>query len=179
MVVQYVGMEQYQHAQLFKTVRFQQFSISSELFPSLQLPLLTLFSIYYYSIVMTLFRFLKAPIGSDEASMATASHARCICIQSAYHVTELINKHRLHWRLRRMTPSCLQWISISLFSLLDDLHNTTSCAAFVTLCAAIRSSSNCCILAKEVLLRVHSSASKAGIKLPQESGALFDDFQGY
>src|SRR5215469_13973970 len=91
---------------------------------------------YYHTLIITLFSFLKTPTVSDEKAMASVSLARQICISSAHRVGELFIAQNSVYGFERMNTCYLHWIVIALFSMMDDLDNPKSHSSFVWLCKA-------------------------------------------
>lgn len=163
-----------------KRVQFRESSVFSKISPfTLQsCGLLTGYSMYYHTIIITLFGYLKTPTNSDEASIAAASSAREECTRSACHVADMFKSHRTHWAINRAPSAYLQWATISLFTLLDDLETPRSRSAFMGLCAALRSLSLRWFLAKGILRLAQLTAKERHVDLPAESAELLRDLDG-
>ncbi|PWY85936.1 hypothetical protein BO70DRAFT_395068 [Aspergillus heteromorphus CBS 117.55] len=93
---------------------------------------------YYHSIIMVSFAFLRtrAP-QDDETTEKSIESAREKCISSAHIVSDLVNIHRNQWGIERVALFDIQFISVALYNLLDDLRDEKSHAAFRNLAKAM------------------------------------------
>jgi len=92
---------------------------------------------YYHTIIMSVFAFLKAPVpNADEATIEPVTSARKKCISSAHIVSDLVAIHRSQWGIHRETASDMQYICVALFVLIDDFDEEKSHNAFLNLAKA-------------------------------------------
>ncbi|RAH71875.1 C6 transcription factor [Aspergillus aculeatinus CBS 121060] len=130
----------------------------------------------YHTTVMQIFGFMRA---SNDLVLdpATASHARELCLASARRITHLLGIHRAKWGIDRMSPSTIQWWSIGLFTLMESLDSQENRNAFVELCIIARAFARRMPLAKGILRMIQLSANQMQVVLPEETEALFEDFE--
>ena len=76
-----------------------------------------------------------------------------------------------------MSPTTIQWVSTSLFALLDGLDNTDNRNAFIELCTVAQAFCRRWTLPKGILRMIQLTASQRGVQLPGEVEALFMDFE--
>lgn len=127
---------------------------------------------------MQIFGFLRSnPNARTDLDPATTDHAKSVCLSTARRISSLLSIHREKWGIDRMAPSTIQWISISLFTLLEALDNPANRSAFVELCIVARSFARRFALAKGILRMIQLSANQQQVTLPAETGALFTDFE--
>lgn len=94
-------------------------------------------------------------------------------------VRDLIHIHRAKWRrLEHLPLEYIQVITVSLFTLLDDLKTLGSRQAFVDLVVLARSMARRCQLARGMLRLVQVTARQEKIALPEEVRAILQDFEG-
>ncbi|KAI3002245.1 transcriptional regulator family: Fungal Specific TF [Aspergillus niger] len=131
---------------------------------------------FYHTTVMQIFGFLRS---NREVALdvSTAAHAQQLCLSSARRVAELLRVHRDKWGIDRMAPSTIQWCSIGMFTLMEALDSTDNRNAFVELCIIARAFSRRFPLAKGILRMIQLSATQTEVALPEETDALFTDFE--
>lgn len=71
----------------------------------------------------------------------------------------------------------IQCISVSCFTLLEDLDTTANHETFVLLCTFVRDFGRQVMLARAVLQMVAVSAKHMGVRLPPETGPIFQEFE--
>ena len=135
-----------------------------------------MFSMCYHTSLLQIYFFLKTTAPESTESEA-AAHARHQCFSLAKQITSLITLHRSKWGIERMSPTTIQWVSTSLFALLDGLDNTDNRNAFIELCTVARAFCQRWTLPKGILRMIQLTASQRGIQLPGEVEALFMDFE--
>jgi hypothetical protein len=93
-------------------------------------------------------------------------------------VCDLIHTHRAKWRrLEHLPLEYTQVITLSLFTLLDDLETIASRKAFVDLVVLARSMARRCQLGRGMLRLVQLTARQEKITLPEEVRAILQDFE--
>ncbi|KAJ5291801.1 hypothetical protein N7478_001052 [Penicillium angulare] len=139
----------------------------------------------YHTIIQTVFGFLRG-LPREENDNETESvewedkiheRAQQICFASARECGQLIDAHRDGWGFDRMSPVNVHWITVSMFTLLQDLENEASCKAFVNLSVGAKAFANRWPLGKAMLRLVQVTAKQMEVKLPSETDALFIDFE--
>ncbi|PWY90602.1 C6 transcription factor [Aspergillus sclerotioniger CBS 115572] len=131
---------------------------------------------FYHTTVMQIFGFLRS---NKEISLEAglAGYARELCLSSARRVAALLGVHRDKWGIDRMAPSTIQWCSIGMFTLMESLDTTANRNAFIELCIIARAFSRRFPLAKGILRMIQLSANQTQVVLPEETDALFTDFE--
>lgn len=100
------------------------------------------------------------------------------CIQSALACGDLIDIHCDLWGLDQMPPANIQWVTVSMFTLLPYLEdNERNGKAFTSLSIAAKAFSNRWSLGKGMLRLFQVTSKQMEIKLPTETDALFTDFE--
>ncbi|KAJ5097012.1 hypothetical protein N7456_007733 [Penicillium angulare] len=139
----------------------------------------------YHTIVQTVFGFVmglpreesKNEVESVEWEINIRERAQKICFASARECGQLIDAHRDEWGFDRMSPVNVHWITVSMFTLLQDLDNEASCTAFVNLSIGAKAFANRWPLGKAMLRLVQVTARQMEVTLPSETDALFIDFE--
>jgi hypothetical protein len=141
-------------------------------------------SLKYHTIIQTLFGVLKdlpKAEGCDEGEewlLKTRLRAQERCIQSAQASGDLIDIHCDLWGLDQMPPANVQWVTVSMFTLLPYLEdNERNCKAFTSLSIAAKAFSSRWSLGKGMLRLFQVTSKQMEIKLPTETDALFTDFE--
>lgn len=123
----------------------------------------------------TLYSFLKSHPSVPSAAFSAAKHH---CISSVLTVRDLIHVHRAKWpRLEHLPLEYTQVITVSLFTLLEDLETVLSRQAFVDLVVLARSMARRCQLARGMLRLIQLTARQEKITLPEEVRAILQDFE--
>lgn len=131
---------------------------------------------YHTSLLQIYFLKTTAP-ETAKSETATAAQAKQQCFSLAKQLTSLIKLHRSKWGIERMSPTTIQWVSTSLFALLDGLDNSDNRNAFIELCTVARAFCHRWTLPKGILRMIQLTASQRGVQLPREVEALFMDFE--
>jgi hypothetical protein len=103
--------------------------------------------------------------------------ARERCIDSACINAALVDQQREVWGLDYMPPANIHCITVSMYTLLENLDDEESCDAFVTLSIAAEAASHRWALGKGMLRLVQLTAKQMKVLLPPETEALFSDFE--
>lgn len=140
-------------------------------------------SLKYHTIIQTIFGAVKDLPKAEDCDMSaellreTRQKAQERCIQSAIACGDLIDMHCDLWGLDQMPPVNIQWVTVSMFTLLPHLgDNVKNCKAFTSLSIAAKASSNRWSLGKGMLRLFQVTSKQMEIKLPPETDALFTDF---
>ncbi|PWY86774.1 hypothetical protein BO70DRAFT_333218 [Aspergillus heteromorphus CBS 117.55] len=132
-------------------------------------------SMYYHSIIMTMYEHLKHPSPNPHSSQQITSphQVREMCFSSARNIAQLMRIHRSCWGVDRMPVSNIQCITGGLFTLLDDLEEPRNREAFITLSIAAKSFSRRWESSRVVLQSLRTTARQRGVVLPSETDSLF------
>lgn len=85
--------------------------------------------------------------------------------------------HRASWGIDIFPASHIQWLTVSLFTLLEGLDEPANREAFISLSNAAKAASRRWILAKGMLRTIQLTARQMAVTLPTETEALFTDFE--
>ncbi|KAB8068205.1 hypothetical protein BDV29DRAFT_184942 [Aspergillus leporis] len=132
--------------------------------------------LFYHTTVMQIFGFLRSNSGT-ALDADTAKNAQDLCLSNARRIAYILGIHREKWGIDRMAPSTVQWTSISLFTLLEALDAPENRKAFIELCIFARAISRRFALGKGIMRMIQVTASQAQVSLPEETDALFLDFE--
>ncbi|KAL4875847.1 hypothetical protein BJY04DRAFT_210970 [Aspergillus karnatakaensis] len=134
---------------------------------------------FYHTIIMIVWGHLKYPGQTDDTNEGSISpeHAKKICIDSAHSVLRILQNQRSTWGLDYASPTILHWLSISLFTLLEELDDLGHRNSFIKLCVMSRLVSRKYPIMKGILRILQGSAQQSNISLPAEADALFVEFE--
>ncbi|KAJ5938124.1 hypothetical protein N7454_004466 [Penicillium verhagenii] len=143
------------------------------------------FRLKYHTTIQIVFGYLRdLPTAEEENggqcpewATSTRQKSRQICIESALESGKLIDMHRDWWGFELMPPANVHWITVSMFTLLGDMEEEGSRAAFVSLSVAAKAFANRWPLGKAMLRLVQVTAKQMQVSLPVETEALFTDFE--
>ncbi|KAJ5717368.1 hypothetical protein N7488_003014 [Penicillium malachiteum] len=143
------------------------------------------FNLMYHSLIQTMFGFLKDIPKDDEENETedeeweakVRQRANRMCIDAARQSGRIIDMYRDEWTFDRMPPVNVHRITVSMFTLLQDMEEAASREAFVSLSVAAKGFSNRWPLGKAMLRLVQLTAKQMEVKLPQETDALFAHFE--
>lgn len=134
---------------------------------------------FYHTILMTVFGLLKKRQEETQGHLSIPEQeTQTIRLSSAREVARLMGVQRDEWGSERAPAGNIQWISVSLFTLLEGFDTAENRQAFVELCIAQRALSRLWALGKGVLRAVQLTARQMELPLPPETEALFADFEG-
>ncbi|RAK74309.1 uncharacterized protein BO72DRAFT_516876 [Aspergillus fijiensis CBS 313.89] len=134
----------------------------------------------YHTVVIMLWGLLKkedADPDSTETSTISRETARGTCVAAALAIVDLLRTHRATWGPDYISPTTIHWVSMALFTLVEELdHGADRRTAFTELCVIARTFARKWTLMKGILRMLQVSAQKDGVALPSETQALFVDF---
>ncbi|RAH76607.1 hypothetical protein BO86DRAFT_404540 [Aspergillus japonicus CBS 114.51] len=137
----------------------------------------------YHTVVIMLWGLLKKDDPDIDRDTDTSSHkipretARQTCVSSALAIVDLLSTHRATWGPDYISPTTIHWVSMALFTLVEELAGSPDHRnAFTELCMIARTFARKWTLMKGILRMLHVSAQKDGVALPPETHALFVDF---
>ncbi|GLA18851.1 hypothetical protein AnigIFM62618_006506 [Aspergillus niger] len=132
----------------------------------------------YHTVVIVLWGLLKKEATDDENNIKiTREAAKKACVDSALAIVNLLHIHRTRWGPDHISPTTIHWVSMALFTMVEDLDNSEHRNAFTKLCVTARAFSQKWTLMKGILRMLQVSAQKYGLTLPPEARALFADLQ--
>lgn len=133
---------------------------------------------YYHTITIMVFGFAKN-IADGNGILHSKFHkfAANICLQSARKIASLMDIHRSSWGIDLFVVTYIQWTTVSLFILLEDLDDPMNREAFISLSIVAKVASRRWALGKGMLRAVQVTARKMEVSLPPEIDVLFSDFE--
>ncbi|OJJ48145.1 hypothetical protein ASPZODRAFT_62889 [Penicilliopsis zonata CBS 506.65] len=138
---------------------------------------------YYHTIIMTLYGFLRHPEPSMPAlALANAASARARCVESARTVAQLVHTHHVKWGGQQVPAVYVHWITVALFTLLEELDQAECRAAFLSLSRSAQSLWRRWPLSIGTFRLVQLSAERRareprGKELPGEVAEVFAHFE--
>ncbi|PWY81630.1 C6 transcription factor [Aspergillus sclerotioniger CBS 115572] len=115
--------------------------------------------------------------GCESQWSSPDRHPEEVALSSARQIAGLMEVHRTLWGIDIFPASHIQWITVSMFTLLGGLDVPVNQEAFTTLAVAAKVASRRWPIAKGTLRAIQVTARKMGVDLPAETAALFIDFE--
>ncbi|KAH8691609.1 hypothetical protein BGW36DRAFT_305078 [Talaromyces proteolyticus] len=142
------------------------------------IPSLLSLHMYYHSIIITIYAFLKtAPPDADSHMLGWAEQSRQMCLSSAHAINQLIEIQQSSSRSDPGPVVNAQWITIALCILMEDLQNPDNHKAFMNLCKAHGYFAQRLPLAKGMVRMVQLTAQRMDRPLPGDVVAYFREFE--
>lgn len=113
----------------------------------------------------------------QESDPATKERIKSLRMSSAHQIGTILNRLRSHWPIECIPMASMQYATIALFTLLDDMEDEQNKIIFVDLLMTLRALARRWPLAKGMLRLVQLTAIRQGIPLPRETMVLFKDFE--
>lgn len=135
------------------------------------------YSMRYYAAIQLIHGFIRRDSDVDDFSRESKNRAEHLRLSAAHNIRSLANLHRTKWPIDYTPLTCMQWVAVALFTLLEDLKNSESSAAFIDLCIILRAMARRWQLAKGMLRLVQLTATGLNVALPQGTEILFRDFE--
>ncbi|RAL14755.1 Zn(II)2Cys6 transcription factor [Aspergillus homomorphus CBS 101889] len=133
---------------------------------------------FYHTLMIMLWGLLKEESDEDDSGdNATATTARRLCVDSALAIVRLLRIHRARWGVDYISPTTIHWVSMALFTLLEQLDNPEHKTSFTELCVFARALSRKWTLMKGIMRMLQVSAQKNSVMLPPDTHALFTEFE--
>ncbi|KAA8649311.1 hypothetical protein EYZ11_007050 [Aspergillus tanneri] len=129
----------------------------------------------YHAIVLTIFGFLRNQPDMSEP-VISMERARYLRNSSARHIHDIIHSYRSQWPMDCMPMSYMQYVTVALFTLLEDPRAAENHAALVDLCSVLHALA-CRALLPKGLLRLVQLTAQQKTGLPLEMHNLFRDFE--
>ncbi|KAH8429008.1 uncharacterized protein LDX57_006679 [Aspergillus melleus] len=144
------------------------------------LPQVLCLHMYYHNALITVHGLAKTSkdnANDEKEAEPSDTNSQKAILWSARRIAKLMQQHRDSWGIDIFPASHIQWVTISLYTLLEDLETPESVDAFIILCIAAKAASRRWALAKAMLRGIQLTARKLAITLPPETDALFMDFE--
>lgn len=133
---------------------------------------------YYHNVLITILGFMKGIADEDVHRNAdSCKDAAETCLSLSRQIAKLMNLHRSFWGIDIFQACYIQWITISLFTLLKDLDRAANREAFTSLTIAAKAAWRRWPLGKGMLRAIQLTARKMAVDLPAETDALFSYFE--
>ncbi|PYI01575.1 C6 transcription factor [Aspergillus sclerotiicarbonarius CBS 121057] len=142
------------------------------------LPHILSLHMYYHDIRITVSELAGAAVyGAKSPRSGLDRHPEQMTLSSARQMAGLMEVHRSLWGIDLFPASHIQWITVSMFTLLGGLDNPANQEAFVTLTTAAKVASRRWPIAKRTLRAIQLTGRNMRVRLPPETDALFTDFE--
>ena len=132
-------------------------------------------SMRYYTITLVMFGFVTPFI--QESDQANRTRIRDLRSSSAREICTILNNFRSRWPVEYMPMTSMQYSTVSMFTLMDNLDDVQNKQAFVGLFITLRALARRWQLAKGMLRIIQLTALKMEATLPTETQVLFKDFE--
>lgn len=129
----------------------------------------------YYTIILIMFGFVEANV--TEGDPESNSRIKALKLDAAHNIGTLINRFRLEWPVECVPGTAMQYCSVAMFTLLENLEDSQNKQAFVECFIVLRALARRWQLAKGILRLIQLTAMKMEATLPTETQVLFKDFE--
>jgi hypothetical protein len=127
----------------------------------------------YYHAILIMYGFV-VPTLEDPA---TKTRINTLRMTSAHQIGTLLNRLRSNWPIECVPVTCMQYATIALFTLLDDMADEQNKTVFVEILIALRALARRWQFAKGMLRLVQLTAIKQEIVLPRDTMVLLKNFE--
>ena len=137
-------------------------------------------SMHYHTVIIQMFGLLMRTVEENEGSDGChpdLARARNISLSSALQVASLAQSHRAEWSVQHMCETTVQWLSVSLSTLLERLDDPVYATAFTELASIMRACARRWMMAKGALRMVQTTAKALGRALSEEIETQFAQFE--
>lgn len=115
--------------------------------------------------------------GLDESQSSEKERIQGIRLSSAHGISAVLNKFRSLWPVEFMPMNSMQYATMALFTLLDNLDHEPEKRAFTDILISLRALARRWQLAKGMLRLVQMTAVKQEVTLHSEAEVLLRDFE--
>ncbi|KAJ5126680.1 hypothetical protein N7448_007459 [Penicillium atrosanguineum] len=129
----------------------------------------------YYTVILLIFGFIEPVL--EESDSATKSHIRALRFSAAHNIGAVLYQFRSQWSVDCVPGTAMQYTSVVMFTLLENLHDAQSKQAFIESFIILRSLARRWKLAKNILQLIQLTAMEMEFALPIETQIIFRDFE--
>ncbi|KAJ5552592.1 hypothetical protein N7494_001970 [Penicillium frequentans] len=122
-----------------------------------------------------MFGFVEANV--TEGDLESKSRIKALKLDAAHNIGTLINLFRLEWPAECVPGTAMQYCSVAMFTLLENLDDAQNKQAFIECFIVLRALARRWQLAKGILRLIQLTAMKMEAALPMETEILFKDFE--
>lgn len=133
-------------------------------------------SLFYHTVCAQLYSFLRSRADENNDTIGVEEYKSCHS-STAQRIAALFDIHRQQWGVERMHQSTIKCVAVGCLSILEGLDFPENSRVFVTLCTVARDFGRHFSLARGVLQVIQIVAHNRRIILPQETHALFQEFE--
>ncbi|KAJ5805842.1 uncharacterized protein N7503_003444 [Penicillium pulvis] len=129
----------------------------------------------YYTVILVMFGFVEANV--IKGDLESKRRIKTLKLDAAYNIGTLINLFRLEWPAECVPGTAMQYCSVAMFTLLENLDDAQNKQVFVECFIVLRALARRWQLAKGILRLIQLTAMKMEAALPTEMENLFKDFE--
>lgn len=127
----------------------------------------------YHNAILIMFGFITPIIKESEST--TKHRIRCLRISSARHIGTILNQFRSLWPVECMPMAAMQYATIALFTLVENLDDVQNQKAFTDTVITLRAFARRWQFAKGLLRLVQLTTLKQETLLPSDTVAILKD----
>ncbi|KAJ5123873.1 uncharacterized protein N7515_007698 [Penicillium bovifimosum] len=132
-------------------------------------------SMRYYHTILVMYGFIVPTL--TDAPLHTQTRIKTLLMTSAHQIGTLLNLFRSNWPIECIPLASMQYATIALFTLLDDMSDEKNKAVFVEILITLRALARRWQFAKGMLRLVQLTAIKQEIGLPRDTMVLLKNFE--
>ncbi|KAJ5298495.1 uncharacterized protein N7443_006615 [Penicillium atrosanguineum] len=129
----------------------------------------------YHNAILVMYGFIQPSLKQSES--AAKDRIKILRLATARAISAILNQFRSLWPLEYVPMNSMQYATVALFTLLEDLEDQQNKKVFGDILTALRALSRRWQLAKGMLRLVQLTAIKEEVNLPNEAQILFTDFE--
>lgn len=132
-------------------------------------------SMRYYTVILVMFGFIEP--GLHESDLATKARIKALRFSTAHRIGAVLNEFRSRWPVDCVPGTAMQYTSVAMFTLLENLEDDQGKQAFIESFIVLRALARRWRLARGILRLIQLTTMKMDAVLPVEAQILFRDFE--
>lgn len=132
-------------------------------------------SMRYYTVILVMFGFIEP--GLNESDLATKARIKALRFSTAHHIGAVLNEFRSRWPVDYVPGTAMQYTSVAMFTLLENLEDDQGKQAFIESFIVLRALARRWRLARGILRLIQLTTMNMDAVLPMETQILFRDFE--
>lgn len=129
----------------------------------------------YHLVILVMFGFIEPCV--KESDPLTKGRVKELRISSAQAIGTLLARFRLLWPMNCVPPTALQYSTVAMFTLLENLDEDQNKQAFMEAFIVLRALACQWQLAKGTIRLIQLTCKKKEVTLPEDAQILFRNFE--
>ena len=129
----------------------------------------------YHLVILVMFGFIEPCVKESDPLMK--GRVKELRINSAQAIGTLLARFRLLWPMNCVPPTALQYCTVAMFTLLENLDKEQNKQAFMEAFIVLRALARQWQLGKGIIRLIQLTCKKKEVTLPEEAQDFFRDFE--